>query len=719
MSGVDSIHKRTRPGCTPPSYTNASVGADLSCPPPIYRPPEANSSLPDTFWNRLVPGTHKGPSTPNPAPWSHDESGTYTSSGPPPRSCVHRTVAWWWGGPRNVVARGGVERCGALVGARCGIILLTVILTALQFVLPAAAFAALARVAPNPPSDPAFARAEVSVVRLMVDYNTSSSPPSHLGSTLQCTGLGILVGSWLVTGANAKDPYVNWVLTDAALLNQTSAVCAPPNTAPVSLASIDVFPNTVYTNMHLSNTLGTLMCQTTTACTTAGLSVTSDFLSVNASAMLFSFRSAAPQPFVDIAIQDLTPDLTIRLTDARGGLPLPLIALNNQAQNFLNPLAVPLNSNTTTTSTPATSKQNVEEPGTPSVNAAGQVVSIQVGSGPLAVTQANMLLQKQPPLPTPSQRTKTNLHTNPLQDAWNAGIEDFYGVSPLTQPNHAAAAQEFALATKANPAFRAPAMLYIENGLGQASPTPATTPPTVPTSTVSHPSSFFGNSWLLLGIGLLGLIILLVGTGLLLRARAHQKELARFEAERSETELKVQLQQQARQAQGATPVNKASPSRPTPVPEAPKVLNTPAQPQSQLTPPLPRQAQPLQQAAATVNTPGTTTHVQTASDLRCPNCGRFVQVGASYCPNCRYQLSSEGARFFAPVEAPHAKAGTVGELLRKDERNDVESVGARSIAPAGPGGVSAVPQTQEAPVEATPENASIEARLRRLWSQSE
>src|SRR3989442_3193462 len=170
------------------------------------------------------------------------------------------------------------------------------LLIALQFVLPAVALAAPARLAPNPPSDAASARAEVSVVRLVVTYNTSSPPQSHIGSTVQCTGLGILVGSWLVTAANAKDPYVNWVLTDAALLNQSSAVCAPANTAQVSRASIDVLPNNVYANTHpSSNTLGTLMCQTTTGCMTAGTAVVSDFRPVNgSSAELFSFRSAAP-----------------------------------------------------------------------------------------------------------------------------------------------------------------------------------------------------------------------------------------------------------------------------------------------------------------------------------------------------------------------------------------------------------------------------------------
>ena len=514
----------------------------------------------------------------------------------------------------------------------------TVVLTllgvlALQFVLPAVTFAALAHVAPNPP-EATFARAEVSVVRLLVIYKPTPSlqlpttivpvlgqapVPSPVSSQVECTGLGILVGSWLVTAANAKDPYVNWVLTDAALLNQTSAVCAPLNAAQVSLASIDVFPNNVYTNMHPPNTLGTLLCQTTatTACTTTGTSVTSDFLSVNASAMLFSFRSAAPQPFVDIAIQDLTPDLAIRLTDAKGGLPSSLITLSNPAQNFLNPRSVPLNSNTTTTSTPTTSKQNVEEPGTPSVNAAGQVVSIGTNSlsGSLSLTQANTLLQKQPPLPAPSQRTKTNLHTNPLQDAWNAGIEDFYGVPPLTQPNFPAAAKEFRMAAVANPAFQAAttfATLSDNGGIapsGQGSPTPGPTRTPVPTPGVSNQSSFFSNPWLLLGIGLLGLIILLVGIGLLLRARAHRKELARFEAERRAAELEVQRQQQALQPQAAS--------------------------------------------AAAVNA---STPPPRPTNLQCPQCGQPVRVDAPYCPNCHsvFSQSPSGHLVARPPTAAEA-----------------------------------------------------------------
>jgi hypothetical protein len=83
-------------------------------------------------------------------------------------------------------------------------------------------------------------------------------------------------------------------------------------------------------------------------------------------------------------------------------------------------------------------------------------------------------------------------------------------------------------------------------------------------------------------------------------------------------------------------------------------------------------------------------------------------------PECippSYAIGGVGDRFITSVEAPHAKVGTVGELPRKDKRKDAESIGERSSAPA-------VPQEQEAPVEATPENASVEARLRRLWNQS-
>jgi hypothetical protein len=268
------------------------------------------------------------------------------------------------------------------------------------------------------------------------------------------------------------------VLTNPALLNPTTPACVK-NSAPVfSLTNIDVLANDAYTNTNPSDpkalqhvlTLGSLLCQgTATSCQSSG--VTSTFLppfgNVNGSAILFSFLSNFPQPFVVVATQDQIPNFAIRLTDANNKSSLLPLSARNLPQSYLKPVAVLL------TSSPTQIVQ--EEPGTPMMNAAGQVVSIQAGSGPLPVTQANTLLQKQPPLPTPSQRTNTNLHTNPLQEAWNAGIEEFYGVPPLTQPNHAAAAQEFALATKANPTFQASGMfknLAITSGKGGNGTTP-------------------------------------------------------------------------------------------------------------------------------------------------------------------------------------------------------------------------------------------------------
>jgi hypothetical protein len=50
------------------------------------------------------------------------------------------------------------------------------VLFALQLVLPSVALASPVHVAVlNPPSDPAFARAEVSVVRIVVSYTASSA----------------------------------------------------------------------------------------------------------------------------------------------------------------------------------------------------------------------------------------------------------------------------------------------------------------------------------------------------------------------------------------------------------------------------------------------------------------------------------------------------------------------------------------------------------------
>src|SRR2546428_7301342 len=128
--------------------------------------------------------------------------------------------------------------------------LLVGLFMALQLVLPAVALAFPTRLAASgPPSDIAFAKAEVSVVRLVVSHTTpapSSGTPTAkaTSSSIQCTGLGILVGSWQVAGS-----YVNWVLTDAALVGKIGpAGGSRPSNTTGTLARLGVYRN----NAHIA-----------------------------------------------------------------------------------------------------------------------------------------------------------------------------------------------------------------------------------------------------------------------------------------------------------------------------------------------------------------------------------------------------------------------------------------------------------------------------------
>ncbi len=199
------------------------------------------------------------------------------------------------------------------------------------------------------------------------------------------------------------------------------------------------------------------------------------------------------------------------------------------------------------------------------------------------------------------------------------------------------------------------------------------------------------------------LVVLVLGVMALRRSQASRRELALFEEAAREAEhiatATVEMQQRQQQAPQArvTPViNKASTPRSTSVPEAPGMIRPPVQPIAQPLAPQSQQALPIQQAtSAVIKEPGVVTSAQTASDLRCPNCQRFVRADATYCPNCRYQLSSltshlQSQAIVAPASVSHG---------------------------SGPSAETPVPQSQAALVEATPGNPAIEARLRRLWSQ--
>jgi RNA polymerase subunit RPABC4/transcription elongation factor Spt4 len=197
------------------------------------------------------------------------------------------------------------------------------------------------------------------------------------------------------------------------------------------------------------------------------------------------------------------------------------------------------------------------------------------------------------------------------------------------------------------------------------------------------------------------LVLLVLGIIALRRSRAHRRELAQFEeaareAHRIATATLEMRQQQAPQARVTPVINKALTPRSTSVPEAPRMIMPPVQPIAQPLAPQSQQAVPIQQAAAAVvKEPGMAMHAQTVSDLRCPNCQRFVRADATYCPNCRYQLSSltshlQSQAIVAPPSVSHGSS---------------------------PSAEISVPQSQAALVEVPPGNPAIEARLRRLWSQ--
>src|SRR6266700_7510647 len=169
------------------------------------------------------------------------------------------------------------------------LVLLGGILIALQFVLPATAFASLTRAAaPNPPADQAFALAEVSVVRLVISYASATQPVGV--PAVECTGLGVLVASWATTNPREEN---TWVLTDGDLVNPSSATCAQ-RPAAAQIAALQVYANNVYTANPqglLLNTSGfvpvKVPCSDTKIC--------------GSGAVLFAFDTDQPQPCLDVA----------------------------------------------------------------------------------------------------------------------------------------------------------------------------------------------------------------------------------------------------------------------------------------------------------------------------------------------------------------------------------------------------------------------------------
>jgi len=477
------------------------------------------------------------------------------------------------------------------------LVLLGGILIALQFVLPATAFASLTRAAaPNPPADQAFALAEVSVVRLVISYASATQPVGV--PAVECTGLGVLVASWATTNPREEN---TWVLTDGDLVNKNGATCVPrPPT--VQITALQVYTNNVYTSKPqglLLNTSGfipvNVLCSDTKICSSG--------------AVLFAFHTDQPQPFLDVASLTTSQSTQFGIELTRDGslsaLPPQSNATLQQTRQYLLQMPQFLTptkeSSTNGTLPPATPV----ELGMPLVDRSGSLAGIQLNAtGVFAAGQITQFLAAQPEL------RPSSTHTNTLNTQWRQGIQDYY------TGNFSNARQELTAAKTA--AFTAPS-LYLSSIATKTSGSSGGQPSS-PTSTGGV--NIFGMQFSVLALlllsvaGLILLIIILVLVSLRFgAARAKRREeLKRFKADEAQAqriaEMEVQRQQQSQQQpQAALDVNKVS-----------------------------------------------TLRSQSPSNLPCPNCHQAVPVGAEYCPNCRYLLSPSASGLHLQARPPVAPA---------------------------------------------------------------
>jgi serine/threonine protein phosphatase PrpC len=326
---------------------------------------------------------------------------------------------------------------------------------------------------------------------------------------------------------------------------------------------------------------------------------------------LFAFNTSMTLPFIDPGIAAPTQEIGIGLTKNPSSSSLPIAAnintqlagqFSQQAQQFLTPNRLPLN--------------GAMEPGTPIVNALGELTGLHLSGSnkPASLKDITALMQKQPELKPPLIR-------NVVHDNWDTGITDFY------QQNLPAAHAAFQSAATANPQFQG-AQSFAQRTL--VASTGGSENARSPSTGTSSGLTFLGISLpLVLSIlGLIVLVVLLILTSLKFgRARARRRALKveYAEAERQAT-LEAQRIKEMEAAQQRTWAQPATSAQ--------------SAPQGGLrTSPLP--------------------------DLRCPRCGTFVPQGASFCSNCRLQLSpTESGKHLAvspPAPAPVASSRALAE----------------------------------------------------------
>ncbi len=454
--------------------------------------------------------------------------------------------------------------------------------------------------------------ASVSVVRLVFTYRPTS--PAANANCSPASSLGAIVDS---SGSTT------WVLTDGSLLVTS---CKTQTSASFDL---QIYPNVAYTTAMPALPLDTTTCQTpqTGTPTCQGLnqsSIVCESLTCTSGAMLISFTTHKPQPFMlplsaatsqgtsgTSASQrttgiGLTSSFAFSATSQPFAAPPPQMTFA-QAMTFLTPTAVQVGSG--------------GEPGMPIIDTQGNLIGMQIRSGG-NTTKANITS-----ITTFVTTNLLNLSTvsNTVHTSWNAAVNDFYA------RKYTNAAQELRAAQQANPAFLVPAFqTALASHLGapttRGTPTPVATPqPGLLGLPISSELAFIGI------VGLIILVLILLVLSLFIwrrRAAIHreQEEMLKRVEERANRDAERIRKEEQEQVQAQHGMD----GRP------PQIAAVNAQPQSA---PVPAPAAPPFQQSPVL--------------LSCPNCNAPVKPGDNFCAQCRAVLNpSESGLHLRMVQPP-------------------------------------------------------------------
>ena len=456
------------------------------------------------------------------------------------------------------------------------------LLLLIPLLLPATALAAPRAAAATPPltrPGQIVDLAGVSVVRLSLSY----VPANAKGNTpVVCTALGTIIASWPTTSPTEKN---TWVLTDGSLLNTSKKnSCAPDG----SLASVQILASNEFTSNHPElATLDTLTCTAAGSCSDAG--GTQSILTLpTSSAILFSFHTINPLPYVGVERADTSSEpapTSIELSASATTNSIPPSATKNVNPGTLTGFLTPIANATAPGSAPATAgtiSAQATEPGMPFVDGNGNITRMQLLNTTFLVTASDIESLEGKIQPPPGTTLTQQLANNTLSQEWDSGIIQ-YELGEYSQ-----AIQTFGLIQDAPPAFKAPATfsaLASKNlSKGASSGSHTTTPNKATTS--NGLSSWLIVIGLIAGVVVLVLLFVLVSVHFGRKRIERKRDLASFEADVNQARQRVEGKEKpvpVPQQYSPSPSFYAGagnypPAAPPPVPDYPVPAMQPPQP---------------------------------------------------------------------------------------------------------------------------------------------